>query len=249
MKKRLLIFLISLIVVVSAITALSGCRPSSGDESVEDAVLSYTAEYLPLQEAFMGMDSYDLLVESMEIENPKMTGRIRHNEFERALHQRQYGGLVRERYCFYPDTSIVNRDELICATAEMSFYAPKPYSYDDELHNKVLDEGVIYVREFYERLSGSFLNRGIILDGNSEEIAKDKYFSSAGCNENEEAVVIISFVNDTNLLTESKLASENGSYIYCKIYILIKASGEMPVDKARLWYPMFDEPLKRIDNN
>ena len=232
MKKRMLRVFISLIVFASVITALSGCTPSPGKESVEDAVLSYTAEYIPLESISLDIQLEDVAgtigIANPDLKNYSVTGSVRAKTFNRGLSGREYGGLVKESYYFDKDTL-----GLRMATAIVSFYAPKKYCESEELHAQVVDEGVVYVREFYDRLKAKYEEcYGIVLDATSDGITKDSsiedFFLAAGDNGKEYVGVTIYFSRN-ELLTKSDLAGSGGSYEYCNVQINMRKHGDTPV--------------------
>lgn len=234
MEKKLLNFLILFIVCISILSVLSGCTPSQEDEPVEDAVLSYTAQYIPLENITLDIQPEDVAgslgIANPDLKNYKITGSLRAQTFSRGLTGREYGGFVKETYFFDKDTL-----GLRMATATVSFYAPKKYCESEELHAQVVDEGVVYVREFYDRLKAKYEEcYGIVLDATSDGITKDAsiedFFLTSGGNEKVSVGVTIYFSRN-ELLTESDLAGSGGSYEYCNVQIVMRKLGDPPVSQ------------------
>ncbi|MBE6039209.1 MAG: hypothetical protein E7218_08485 [Anaerofustis stercorihominis] len=225
MKKSYIILLLLLIFLL-------GCTHEVNvNAEPEDAVLSYMAEYIPLENLKFGMKLEDV-ASSLGVSSPHvlnyMVGSYRAKTFDRTLIAREYGGLLRESYYFDSDTL-----KLHSARVWMSFYAPKKFLENDKLHQRVIDEGIVYIRDFYDMVKEKYEScYGVVLNATSDEITKDtsveNRFHVYG--DNGEHYVSVGIYFTKNLpARESNIASKDGSYEYCVVDISVKKSVAMHV--------------------
>jgi hypothetical protein len=229
MKKKIILLCLVYIVL------LSSCTLGKEDLTIENSVTPYTADYIPFENVKFRVSAEELAA-SFGISKPRMInysmfGKVRYKTFNRTFSGSEYGGGFTESYFFD-----INTGELVYVFTTMEFKAPLQFAQSEDGHRQVLDKGLVYVREFYDRLCETYKNKfGIVLDAASDGISADysgiDRFSSGGSNGNEESHVSIWFVNDPTNDRESLVAQKSGLYGYCAFQIMIKVCEDLEISE------------------